>query len=200
MHIVKSKLEFFYLILINLIALLMASINPDRPSEIIYLFFAHQIIFGFFFWIWIFIIYLNSNKSGLNFKAFTLKILTQITILISSILCLSAELFSYFLEPELIFNGVLILLISNLFILYKKNKEQIKKNIISKFINTYFIRTIPSNLFFLILIYLLNSKTPSINANSLQILLIVKAILDVFTFFIPLFLINKDSKNLAYNF
>lgn len=200
MHIVKSKLEFFYLILINLIALLMASINPDRPSEIIYLFFAHQIIYGFFFWIWIFIIYLNLNKSGLNFKAFTLKILTQITILISSILCLSAELFSYFLEPELIFNGVLILLISNLFILYKKNKEQIKKNIISKFINTYFIRTIPSNLFFLILIYLLNSKTPSINANSLQILLIVKAILDVFTFFIPLFLINKDSKNLAYNF
>lgn len=200
MHIVKSKLEFFYLILINLIALLMASINPDRPSEIIYLFFAHQIIYGFFFWIWIFIIYLNSNKSGLNFKAFTLKILTQITILISSILCLSAELFSYFLEPELIFNGVLILLISNLFILYNKNKEQINKNIISKIINTYFIRTIPSNLFFLILIYLLNSKTPSINANSLQILLIVKAILDVFTFFIPLFLIKKDSKNLAYNF
>ncbi len=200
MHIVKSKLEFFYLILINLIALLMASINTDRPSEIIYLFFAHQIIYGFFFWIWIFINYLNSNKSGLNFKAFTLKLLTQITILISSILYLSAELFSYFLEPELIFNGVLILLISNLFILYKKNKEQINKNIISKFINTYFIRTIPSNLFFLILIYLLNSKTPSINANSLQILLIVKAILDVFTFFIPLFLIKKDSKNLVYNF
>lgn len=198
MHIVKSKLEFFYLILINLIALLMASINPDRPSEIIYLFFAHQIIYGFFFWI--FIIYLNSNKSGLNFKAFTLKLLTQITILISSILYLSAELFSYFLEPELIFNGVLILLISNLFILYNKNKEQINKNIFSKIINTYFIRTIPSNLFFLILIYLLNSKTPSINANSLQILLIVKAILDVFTFFIPLFLIKKDSKNLAYNF
>lgn len=175
----------------------MAFVNPERPNDIIHLFFIQNWIEVIFQWLTITINYLNDEK--VNFKLISLKLLIIISLFSATIIFVSGEIFRIIADPELIFNGVLILIISNLFILYKKNSVDGGINFNSNILNLFYLKIVISNLILILWIISINSQSFTVlNFKGLPILLIIKAIVDI-TFQL-IHDINFNKNKISYNF